>query len=433
MRTVKSIQSVLGIVLLAGAVGCNSNNLNTLPATHSEIHYQGGEAPPVDILWVVDDSGSMSQEQSKLAANFQQFIQYFESLHLDFHIAIVTTDTFAASESGHFMGSTPVLTPTTPNYTQLFQQMVNVGTSGSGIERGLQGARMGLCWSIDPNGATYNTYCKAYGVTAYPGANQASGFLRDNAVLAVIVVSDEDDQTIDLATTANPTSQTQADDPAWRAANDEPVSDITNFFLALKGGNPAMVQLSAITGDVPNGCVSSDANAKAGTRYWDAANALNGIHPSICATDFGPILDELGSEVAGLATGFPTQYTPYVDTITVKVNGVVIPEVGGSVTSGWLWNATINGIQFTPDMVPPDCAVVEIDYQVKDTGGPITTGNNEAPPAQCSTVVPTIAAGSLQGGMFSCDVSALAKGGATPAMLAFLGLAGLVFVRRRRT
>ncbi len=49
----------------------------------------------VDILWVVDSSGSMEPKQQRLAANFQGFINQLVAANppIDFHIAVTTTDT----------------------------------------------------------------------------------------------------------------------------------------------------------------------------------------------------------------------------------------------------------------------------------------------------------------------------------------------------
>ncbi len=87
-----STLTLSALALTALSSGCNSAELDQLPATNSEIHYQGGDPPPVDVLFVVDNSGSMEQEQTKLAANFATFIQYFIDLELDFQLAVVTTD-----------------------------------------------------------------------------------------------------------------------------------------------------------------------------------------------------------------------------------------------------------------------------------------------------------------------------------------------------
>jgi hypothetical protein len=204
-----------------------------------------------------------------------------------------------------------------------------------------------------------------------------------------------------------------------------------NHFLSLKGGNAARVNLSGIIGDVPGGCSSPDAEAAPGTRYSEAINALNGYAGSICAEDFGPILDQLGATISGLATAFPTQYQPVVDSITVKVDGVVVPQ---DPIMGWTWNTTIGGVVFAPPAVPPLCSVVEIDYQVADFGGPITNGNTEAAPDQCP--IPVVPGNnSLDGGAFACSLSGFESvseaGVARLLALGFAAAAATLILRRR--
>ena len=396
MRHRPRIQNFIAAsVALVAVSGCNESQLDQLPATSSEIHYQGGDPPPVDVLFVVDNSGSMEQEQAKLAANFETFIQYFLNLDLDFQLAIVTTDTENPNESGKFQGTPAILKPTTTNLAGAFAANANVGTAGSGVERGLEAARMALS---EPN---------------LTGAN--AGFLREDALLAIIIVSDEED------------GGSEDDAPAQ-----DPVSAYVDHFLSLKGGDPARVNFSAIAGDIPNGCTSVDAEAAAAVRYAEAVNALSGYFGSICATDFGPILDQLGATISGLATGFPTQYQPVVESITVKVDGVLIPN---DPLTGWTWNSTIGGVVFAPPAIPPLCSVVEISYQVADYGGPITDGNNEAAPEQCPIpVVP--GSNELNGGAFACSLSgfeSMSDAGVVRLLALGFFAAAATFVLRRRS
>lgn len=389
------VRTSLALAAAASVCACNDAELgNPLPERNSEIHYQGGDPPPVDVLFVVDNSGSMEQEQSKLAANFESFIQYFQNLGLDFQLAVVTTDVENPSQQGRFVGNPKILKPSTADLTAAFQSNVNVGTGGSGTERGLDAAKLALSEPL------------------LSGEN--AGFLRQDAILAIVVVSDEED------------GGSEDDAPAL-----PPVSDYVSYFLSLKAGDPARVNFSAIAGDVPNGCTSADAEAGPANRYADAANALNGVFASICADDFGPILDQIGNTISGLATAFPTEYTPIVDSITVHVDGQEVPRDSGS---GWQWNETIGGVVFAPPAVPPECSVIEIRYQVADFGGPIVDGNNEAPPEQCP--IPVIpGSNELNGGTFECSVSGLDPASDVAiARLLLVGLAaaGVTLVIRRR-
>lgn len=376
---------ILTLGLAAALAACNDPELGALPASHAEVHFQGGQAPPVDVLWVVDNSGSMEQEQTKLGQNFNSFIQYFTALELDFQLAVTTTDTVDANHSGRFQGAPTILTPTTPNLDQAFLQSVAVGINGSGDEKGLEGARLAL---TEPN---------------LSGPN--AGFLRENAILAVIIVSDEEDQ--------SPLTTDQYID----------------FFKGLKGGDLNKINLSVIVGDVPSGCQSPDADADAGARYHAVADALNGVKASICATDFGPVLDQLGSVIAGLATAFPLDYTPVVETIKVKVDGADVPY---DELNGWYWNSQLGGIVFAPPAVPDECSVVEISYVVEDYGGPLQEGNNEAPPAQCSNVQ-IAGGGSLDGGAIDCSVGEARPFDLAAAWLPGLFAIGALVVMLRRT
>ena len=382
--------------LTLSAAACNENSLGALPSSYSETHYQGAENPPVDVLFVVDNSGSMAQEQAKLTANFQTFITHFTSLGLDFHIGVITTDTDNPAESGKLQGSPAILTASTPELDRYFLQNATTGTNGSGAESGLEAIRLAFS---EPN---------------LSGAN--AGFLRPNAILAIIVVSDEEDWS-DGDTNEPPI----ADAPS--------ISSYADLLLALKGGDASKVTMPVIVGDVPGGCTSADADAEAGVRYHEIATALNGSKSSICSQDFATVLDTIGSDLAGLVTAFPLAYTPDPITITVAVDGTLMER---SEEIGWYWDALVGGVAFAPSAVPAACSVIEISYAVTDFGGPIETGNAEAPPEQCPLIVPPTEAGNaLNGGYFACTVGALDATPGAAAMLFALGSLALVAFRRR--
>src|SRR5262245_53839080 len=54
-------------------------------------------AEPVDVLFVVDNSGSMADEQDRLAAAFPAFLAALQP-DADLHVAIVTTDLTSMNE-----------------------------------------------------------------------------------------------------------------------------------------------------------------------------------------------------------------------------------------------------------------------------------------------------------------------------------------------
>lgn len=165
---------------------------------------------PADILFVVDNSGSMADEQENLATNFQAFIEEIAGAG-DYQIMVVSTD--VDSSNGERTGlQISTFAPASPNnlidlsgagctdlpiahgcargpdaarriissatmsrdeQVSVFQENVRLGSCGSGREQGLAAMRSALEQSR--------------------GGGCNSGFLRDGANLVVVVVSDEQD------------------------------------------------------------------------------------------------------------------------------------------------------------------------------------------------------------------------------------------------
>lgn len=73
-------------------------------------------AQKLDMLWVVDNSGSMCQEQKALRENFDTFVNELQKTNLNFHIGVTTTDMNGeymlepVAEPGHLQ-STPQPVP----------------------------------------------------------------------------------------------------------------------------------------------------------------------------------------------------------------------------------------------------------------------------------------------------------------------------------
>jgi hypothetical protein len=64
-----------------------------------------GTSRGIDVLFVIDNSGSMAQEQANLAANIGAFVDVLEALGTDYRIAVTTTD------SGNPRCPAPTFTP----------------------------------------------------------------------------------------------------------------------------------------------------------------------------------------------------------------------------------------------------------------------------------------------------------------------------------
>jgi len=153
------------------------------------------ECKKMDIVFVIDNSGSMKEEQDNLAANFPQFIKVISDYKtksgesLDFRVALTTSDD--AKDKGRFRAARgddapkgcspgparPWLERADGDVPGFFSCRAQVGVDGSGTERPLESALLSVRERIADKSNTA------------AGAN----FLRDDALLAMVIVSDEDE------------------------------------------------------------------------------------------------------------------------------------------------------------------------------------------------------------------------------------------------
>jgi hypothetical protein len=251
-----------------------------------------------DILFVVDNSCSMVEEQTNLANNFEAFIAAFSTSDSDFQIGVITTD------NASFRGD--IIRSGDSNAVDEFTTQTAAGVSGSGDERGLQ-----LAYEATQSGAD-----------AGPG----SEFLRDEAKFSIVIVSDE-------------TDHSSGD---W--------SDYVTYWWSLKDDADNAV-VNAIAGDYPGGC----ATAEAGGGYYEASAATGGLFLSICATDWSSHLESLAENARADLSQFELSAVPVPETIEVRIDSV-------TTTTGWTFNDTDNAVDFDDDHIPDGGATIEIEY-----------------------------------------------------------------------
>ncbi|MEQ8985456.1 MAG: choice-of-anchor D domain-containing protein, partial [Deltaproteobacteria bacterium] len=281
--------------------------------------------PKVDIMFVIDNSCSMSQEQDAIATNFQAFIQFAQAQALDYQLAVTTTDVTTSGENGRFVPITGnaanrIVTPQTqPTPEAVFADNVSQGTSGSASELGFEAAYRAL---TAPNIVGHN-----------------AGFLRQDAVLSIIFVSDEPEQSANTA------------------------DFYINFFLSIKGfRNSNLFSASSIVGDNPGGCNGAGGSASAAPRYIEAANRTGGVFQSICTADWSRSLEDLSTAAFGFKSRFFLTNQPVISTIVVYIDGVAIPGTTMQGTVNWTYDFATNSINFSPFSTPEPGATVRVEY-----------------------------------------------------------------------
>ena len=316
----------------------------------------------VDVLFVVDNSGSMSEEQSNLARNFSSFISAATTWGSDFQLGVVTTQTDGdipnpsggTRQPGELLGNPRIVTPRTPSYQSVFANTAEVGTSdstASSSERGLEAAYLAL---TDPNitdfpgssctadtdcgGAPYLCVEGADGARACGGFNRS--FLRESASLELVFISDEEDSS--------------------RAE----LNFYIDFFRSIKGfRNTSLFHASAIVGP-RDGCSSSAGDAVAGDRYIDVAEATDGEVGSICDANFASTLSSIGNRAFGLRVDFYLSRPAESGSVSVWTLSDCGPSPTRTrATTGWTYDTSANSILWTEATAPRPGECFEVDYE----------------------------------------------------------------------
>lgn len=333
-------------------IGCNARPMGTVDGetvVQSDQRYTQAVNREVDLLFVVDGSPSMKAEQADLAAKFRQLI---DALKLrtageaapDVRIGVTTTDvqrrgaqceTFDPRAGGELIDASSSgcgVRATKPwisyrqgrsnlvggsgsdeidKVRQAFSCLARVGTEGCGFEQPLEAARRALDGKTNP------------------------GFVRPNALLAVVFITDEDDCSArdlalidpDNSSYGNPNTRCFqrgfSCDVERRAGveihtNCKPRTDylygVERYVEALKGlkaGRPDRVIVSVIAGKAADEVKVQTGGSSGGIApsCGDAAPALrldalveafgdNGLFHPICSADVGPALSALGDKIS---------------------------------------------------------------------------------------------------------------------------------------
>lgn len=298
----------------------------------------------VDILWVVDNSLSMGNEQDELIARFKEFIASMEETGLDWHIGVVTTDLEDSDKRGVLMGDPTIVTSATEEYETVFKQLIKkVGINGSDKEAGIDAAYIALS---EPLVSTTN-----------------AGFLRDEARLSIIYVSDENDCT----------DRGALDGESGKACYDDydqlvPMVDLIEDYHSLKTDDTRILVSSIVGPRDPTACPG----ASPGFRYLTMAEAFGGISGSICDESFSDIMSNLGLQSSGRFTSFQLSYAPVLDTLHVYVDEVEVLE---DETDGWTFDETYQMLTFHGTSVPDFGSVITVNYEVLGDRTELDTGS----------------------------------------------------------
>ncbi len=264
-------------------------------------HFDLADSNPTDIIIYGDTSGSMAVELTTLGDHVLNFTDRLKQAGADWQIMAVTGSTGCGVDG--------IFTPSTPNFDTRFADAILTPPANTDLdEMGLQNVR--------------NAISQADG-----GCND--GFMRSNAMLHIIFISDENDE-----------SPGFEDADYWR--------DYVDLIVDMKGSR-SLTRFSAVAGPTPNGCDGADP----GFGYDDVVNHTNGEFISICE-DWPSQLDTL-ADASVITDVFPLSAPPVFDSIQPFVNGEERHQ-------GWLYNPDEQAVIFTSD-APRSGDIVDIFYE----------------------------------------------------------------------
>jgi len=252
-----------------------------------------------DILVVLDDSGSMASHQQKLASGVSSLANELQVSFASAHVGVTTTSVcnnqYAECKNGKMVGSPHhVLQPSSPNFVQQLMANTLVGTNGSADEMPFAAAIAALSSPMLEN--------------------DNAGFLRPSAHLAVVFVTDAEDQ------------------------SPQTPEELISFLEKTKGtGNFSLSAFVVNSLDCPTDSYATPEKIK------KAVALANGHVYDICNADYAVSLKDIASELSQfLDHSVQLPYLPVLSSITVKYGNVQLAV--GDIHHGWTYNSKDNTI-----------------------------------------------------------------------------------------
>jgi hypothetical protein len=248
----------------------------------------------VDIVWVIDFSGSMNGDYDRLMAGIEAMMNALPKTN--WRLNIISTDASRSVTEEQF----PLVPGDTIDDAKALYNSVTGGTREDGFEA--------IHDYIEEN--------------AY-----ASTWMRDDASLLVVFVSDEDDQSMhDMLS----------------------LDDFIDWYSIQR----ETVFLSSIVNLDPADSTCNNSTHNTGERYIDATTYFGGIIVDICSDDWSTGVADATKQVEPYEE-WTLNYIPIEDSIRIFYDGVV--------NSGWVYDSTTNVVDFTGNM-PESGVLVEISY-----------------------------------------------------------------------
>ena len=339
-RTVLSLALVTSILALAG---CGKTAFSVGPSSF-DVKGPGSYLipPKVDILMVVDDTGSMNQVYPNISSSVPIFLNGLDSQEWDYHFATIPLTTYRMpkqilaskydSNRGDWVAPYPgaqkgaLGTVDASYFTNLanyseFIGMPDVNVAQNGLEPGLSNIQQALQLGFG-----------------------TSNFLRSDALLVIFVVGNGNDTSlINFCTRTDGVTVSCSDGSAS--------SSLSTFQSWFKSNKSNTKWYSAVASNNSSSCLGGASYV--GSRYQSMASFLGGMSEDICTVNISQVLLDLSQSLQSQKNNYKMGYImiaqdadPSTLQVTRYINGdasqsEVIPQDS---TNGWTYAGMVTNV-----------------------------------------------------------------------------------------
>jgi len=267
----------------------------------------------VDVLFVDDNSGSMSFEQSKMAERFPMLLAKLDYRYLNYRIGITTTDMSSsknpprainqngALQNGKliaFSNGQKYLEPNTPNKYNLFLNTMKRPETLECEAFINYAVANGISQSSAEYANGYQEHCPSgdeRGVMAAVNTirNNTDQLIRPKAHLAVVIISDENERSFGVSD-SHPEYALEYDDYPQAMIDTVkqmyPEKTLSVHSVVVKSNDTACLQNQ-------NEQMGGLVKGFYGTVYEQLSQATNGVIGSVCASDYGSQMGQIGAAI----------------------------------------------------------------------------------------------------------------------------------------
>ena len=284
--------------------------------------------PVADIIWVIDESGSMSDNRQDIVNNANNFFSRALSSGLDFR-----------------MGVTNVCTPTGSYKAAVGKFCSKVSSSTSdmgGTDRFLlpsEQTTFSSCIKNPPGyegGSEYGLVNAEQAVKKHlPRASNTPDKIRTNATLVIIVATDEIPE--GLYSVLSGSYKTCTLGASKQAGLNTALSKYLDLFTGVTDPE-ASAMFHVIGGVCNNSCYADVAHG-----YKDLAQKLGGQWADVCQKNLGNTLQVIIDSITGAASPIELDYVPISSSLAVAMDAI---EIKRSRTNGFDYRSNKNTLVF---------------------------------------------------------------------------------------